>query len=87
VALGEEFPSAEGERERLEPLLSSIIDKLRARKENPKRLKEKERKRYGSQRGTRKIFISREVSHRYSNGCRIDSRTSTQWRRFENRAL
>jgi hypothetical protein len=44
VALGEEFPSAEGERERLEPLLFSIIGKLRARKENPKRLKEKERK-------------------------------------------
>jgi hypothetical protein len=44
VALGEEFSSAEGERERLEPLLSSIIDKLRARKKNPKRLKEKERK-------------------------------------------
>jgi hypothetical protein len=42
VALGEEFPSAEGERERLEPLLFSIIGKLRARKENPKRLKEKE---------------------------------------------
>jgi hypothetical protein len=85
MALGEEFPSVEGERERLVPLLFSIAGKLRARKGNPKLLKEKkEGKQDGSQRGTSEIFIPRKVSHRY--GCRIDSHTSTQCRCFKNHA-
>jgi hypothetical protein len=85
MALGEELPSIEGEHERLVPLLFSIAVKLRARKGNPTRLKEKkEGKRDGSQRGMREIFIAREVLRRY--GYRIDSHTSTQWRRFENHA-
>jgi hypothetical protein len=40
ASLGEGFPSGEGERKRLVPLLSSIVEKQRTGERNPKRSKE-----------------------------------------------
>jgi hypothetical protein len=40
----------------------------------------------GYQSKVKGVFIAREVSRRYSNGCTFDSHAPTKMRRFENRA-
>jgi hypothetical protein len=40
----------------------------------------------GYQSKVKGVFIAREVSRRYSNGCTFDSHAPTKMRRFENHA-
>jgi hypothetical protein len=82
LLLGEEEPSLDGERECLVPLLSSIMAKRRGREENPK--ERQDGMQNGYQHKTKGVFIAREVSHGYSNGCHFGSRAPTRVRHFEN---
>jgi hypothetical protein len=77
ASLGVGLPSVEGEHSHLRPLLSSIVGKQRARERNLSKRKTRERrKRVGSHRRMRELFIAQEASRRFSNGCYSGSHTS-----------
>jgi hypothetical protein len=81
--LGEEESSLEGERERLVPLLSSIVAKRRERERKPKQSQEGMRD--GYQCKTKGVFIAHEVPHSYNNGHHFGSYAPTRVHGFENR--